>query len=173
MSVGIIITLSVVRTILSVVNIYSVGYMHICISCKHFATIISVTLSVVNIYSVSCMHNCVSCTHYSSCRHYSVGCMPYSVSCVHYSVKLWKAATRESFHCGRLKEPATYSWSAALCSLSFVVPTNMHSMNGMWPPKVLVLSWRSVWCHSNHVNAHASDSTIIIYITLHSIYKNR
>ena len=28
--------------------------------------------------------------------------------------------------------------------------------------KALVLSLRSVWCHSNHVKAHASDATIIV-----------
>ena len=89
-SVGIIITLSVVRTILSVVNIYSDGCMHIrisctyySISCKHFAKFMSVTPSVVG------TSYCISCTHYSSCTHCSVGCMPYSVSCVHCSVKLW------------------------------------------------------------------------------------
>ena len=114
-SVGIIITLSVVRTILSVVNIYPDGCMHIhisctyySISCKHFAKFMSVTPSVVG------TSYCISCTHYSSCTHCSVGCMLYSVSCVHYSVKLWKVWTQESFHCGQQKEPATYSWSAAL-----------------------------------------------------------
>ena len=107
-SVGIIITLSVVRTILSVVNIYSDGCMHIrvsctyySISCKHFAKFMSVTPSVVG------TSYCISCTHYSSCTHCSVGCMPYSVSCVHYSVKLWKVWTQESFHCGQQKEPTT------------------------------------------------------------------
>ena len=30
--------------------------------------------------------------------------------------------------------------------------------------KAVALSLRSVWCHINHVNAHASDATIINYI---------
>ena len=28
--------------------------------------------------------------------------------------------------------------------------------------KAVVLSLRSIWCHGNHVNAHARDATIII-----------
>ena len=30
--------------------------------------------------------------------------------------------------------------------------------------KALVLSLRSVWCHGNHVNVHASDATIIVTV---------
>ena len=34
--------------------------------------------------------------------------------------------------------------------------------------KALVLSLRSVWCHGNHVNAHASDATIIFTFDSHT-----
>ena len=39
--------------------------------------------------------------------------------------------------------------------------------------KVLVLSLRSVWCHGNHVNAHASDTTIIIRFASAHDYSDR
>ena len=118
---------------LLVVNVYFIGwYNYYCVSCTHYSVSckhLLCRLYVCTYYSISCKHfakfmsatlplvctsYCVSCMHYSSCTHYSVGCMPYSVSCVHYSVKLWKVWTQESFHCGQQKEPAIYSWSAAL-----------------------------------------------------------
>ena len=73
---------------------------------------------------------------------------------------------------GRLKEPADYSWSAVLHSLySDVFPKSVHILGMLLLYRLicmvcgreaLVLSSRSVWCHSNHVKAHARDATIIV-----------
>ena len=52
-----------------------------------------------------------------------------------------------------LSQNCPHSWDAR------VVPTNMHGIQYM-AAKALMLSLRSVWCHSNHVKAHASDATI-------------
>ena len=52
-----------------------------------------------------------------------------------------------------------------LCSVYF-------KMHGTWHHRELVLSLRSYWCHSNHGIAHASDRTIIRFVSTHNVHKH-
>ena len=74
--------------------------------------------------------------------------------------------------CGRQEEFAGYSWSAALYKLyTKVFPESVHLLGiplfcvliYMECDKAKILVLMSVWCHGNHVNAHASGATIIIH----------
>ena len=57
-----------------------------------------------------------------------------------------------------------WDFSQNICPHSWNPRVVMTNMQGMWlqRPWYWVYSVRSIWCHSNQVNAHASDTTIII-----------
>ena len=99
---------------------------------------------------------------------------PFSAHLNTWNRPVWSSTYHENTplsNWGRLKEPADYSWSAVLHQLySEVFPKSVHILGMLllylyaWcvAAKALVLSSRSVWCHSNHVKAHARDATIIV-----------
>ena len=68
-------------------------------------------------------------------------------------------------NCRRQEELAAYSWSAALfyCIVHILRMLMLYRVICMvCGCEGLVSSLRSIWCHGNHVNAHARDATIII-----------
>ena len=74
----------------------------------------------------------------------------------------------EKFHKTSMNEAAAYSWSAVLYEMySRVFPLSVHILGILMLYRLIymVLSVRSVWCHSNHVNAHASEAKIIVRFT--------